>query len=132
MKILIVCFNADLNIPCSQSQWSCSHICPTASSGSTFLVFPIAFITKSIINPAIIPIINFVPNIFRIMIGETDSEINIGSISSDVDKYTDISVPSVITLAAYKFVADTENPHCGNMPNMLPNNGPYLSDFFII
>lgn len=65
------------------------------------------------------------------IIGETASDINIGSISSEVDKYTAISVPNVITLPAYKFVADTEKPHCGNTPNMLPIIGPHFPDFFI-
>ena len=65
------------------------------------------------------------------MIGETASDMNIGSISSDVDKYTAISVPNVITRPAYKFVADTENPHCGNAPNILPIIGPHFPDFFI-
>ena len=89
-------------------------------------------ITKSTRKPAIIPINNFTPKIFKIIIGETDSEIKIGSISSEVDKYTAINVPNVITLAAYKLVADTEKPHCGKIPKTLPKKGPNLSDFFII
>ena len=67
-----------------------------------------------------------------IVIAGTASDMNIGSISSDVDKYTAINVPSVITLPAYKLVADTENPHCGNIPKRLPKNGPNFPDFFII
>ncbi len=89
-------------------------------------------ITTSIIKPAIIPIINFIPNIFKIIIGDTASDINIGNISSDVDKYTAISVPNVITRPAYKFVAETEKPHCGNIPSILPKNGPHFPDFCIV
>ena len=60
----------------------------------------IILIIKSIIVPAIIPTNNFIPKIFKITIGETASDINIGIISSDVDKYTAINVPNVITLPA--------------------------------
>ena len=44
------------------------------------------------------------------------------------------SIPSDrdITLAAYKFVADTENPHCGIKPSKLPKSGPNLPLFSII
>ena len=66
---------------------------------------------KSIIIPAIIPITNLIANILIMIIGETASDIKIGNISSHVDKYTAISVPNVITLPAYKLVAETENPH---------------------
>ena len=38
--------------------------------------------------------------IFIRVVIDAPSEINIGIISSDVDKYTEISVPNVITLAA--------------------------------
>ena len=87
--------------------------------------------TKSIINPANTPITNFIPKIVNIVDTGIVSEINIGNISSDVVKYTEISVPSVITLAEYKFVADTENPHCGTIPTIPPNNGPNFPDFCI-
>ena len=40
------------------------------------------------------------PSIFNMITGETASDMNIGSISSEVDKYTAISVPNVITLPA--------------------------------
>ena len=132
MKILIVCFNADLNIPCSQSQWSCSHICPTASSGSTFLFFPVALITKSIMKPAIIPTTNLIASILKIKLAGAASEINIGSISSEVDKNTAINVPIVIILPAYKLAAAAEKPHCGNIPIIPPHKGPNLPDFFTI
>ena len=62
----------------------------------------------------------------------TDSVSNIGNISSDVAKYTDINVPNVIILAAYKLVADTENPHCGNIPTIAPKTGPNFPAFCII
>ena len=55
-----------------------------------------------------------------------------GIISSDVDKYTAISVPKLITLAAYKFVADAENPHCGIIPTADPSSGPSLPDLLIV
>ena len=42
---------------------------------------------------------------------------NIGIISSDVDKYTAINVPIDINLDEYKLVAEAENPHCGKIPN---------------
>ena len=57
-------------------------------------------ITKSIINPATTPINSFTPKIFNIVVTGTASDIKIGNISSDVDKYTAINVPNVITLAA--------------------------------
>ena len=44
--------------------------------------------------------ISILERIFNIIIGETASEINIGNISSDVDKYTAINVPNVITRPA--------------------------------
>ena len=50
-----------------------------------------------------------------------DSEMKIGIISSEVDKYTAIKVPNDINLEEYKFVAEAENPHCGT----IPNNSPY-------
>ena len=51
----------------------------------------------------------------------TASDKKIGNISSEVERYTAINVPNVITLAAYKLVAETENPHCGNIPSIPPN-----------
>ena len=39
---------------------------------------------------------------------------------------------NVITLPAYKLVADTENPHCGNIPTIAPNKGPNFPDFLIV
>ena len=116
--MFIVCFKADFTIPCSQWQWSFSHKSTILSSSCLFLFFILN--TKSIKNPAITPITNFIDNILIIVITGTCSDSNIGNISSDVDKYTAIKVPNVITLAAYKLVADTENPHCGNIPSIPP------------
>ena len=65
-------------------------------------------------------LLHFIDNILIIVITGTCSDSNIGNISSDVDKYTAIKVPNVITLAAYKLLADTENPHCGNIPSIPP------------
>ena len=129
-NMLTVCLVADFTIPCSQSQCSFSHKSTIFSSSSFPLFF--SLITKSIINPAIIPINNFIPKIFNITQIETPSDINIGNISSEVDKYTAIKVPNVMTLAEYRLVADTENPHCGNTPKTLPINGPNFPDFFIV
>ena len=49
---------------------------------------------------------------------------SIGSISSDVDRNTPTSVPSVITRPAYSVAAIAENPHCGTMPSSAPTTGP--------
>ena len=58
-----------------------------------------------------IPITAFISNIF-IMIGAgTCSDIKSGIISSEVERYIAISVPSVMTLPAYRFEAAAENPH---------------------
>ena len=42
-----------------------------------------------------------------------------------------INVPNVIILPAYKLAAIAENPHCGNIPNIPPINGPNFPDFLI-
>ena len=65
----------------------------------------------SITNPYIIPITNFIASIVIITLIGAALDISIGNISSDVDKYTEIKVPKVIILAAYRLVATTENPH---------------------
>ena len=65
----------------------------------------------SITNPYIIPIANFIASIVIITLIGAALDISIGNISSDVDKYTEIKVPKVIILAAYRLVAATENPH---------------------
>ena len=44
---------------------------------------------------------------------------------------TNLYSARVITLAEYRFVADTEKPHCGKVPNKLPIIGPNFPDFFI-
>ena len=71
---------------------------------------------KSRTSPHNIPKINFILRIFIIKPIGIDSEINIGIISSEVDKYTAISVPIEINLEEYKLVAEAENPHCGKIP----------------
>ena len=115
-----VCLIADVTIPSSQWQCSCSQISSIFSSCSSTFSFLNILITKSIINPATIPKTSFIPSIVNIVPAGTASVNNIGNISSDVAKYTEINVPSVITLPAYKLVADTENPHCGNIPTIAP------------
>ena len=125
-----VCFIAEVKIPSSQWQCSFSHISSIFSFSSLF--FTTVFIIKSIINPEIIPIVNFIPKIVNIVLAGTASVNNIGSISSDVARYTEINVPNVITLPAYKLVADTEKPHWGKIPTIAPSKGPNLPDFFMV
>ena len=72
---------------------------------------------KSTKNPQNTPKISFIPRISNIKLTGIASEINIGIISSDVDKYTAINVPIDINLDEYKLVAEAENPHCGKIPN---------------
>ena len=54
----------------------------------------------------------------------TCSASNSGSISSEVERKTATSVPSVTTRPAYSVAAIAENPHCGTMPNNDPTTGP--------
>ena len=75
---------------------------------------------------------NFIPKILIIVDTGVPSDNIIGIISSEVAKYTAINVPKLIILVAYKFVATTENPHCGTVPNKPPINGPNFPDFFIV
>ncbi len=51
----------------------------------------------------------------------TFSERKIGSISSDVERYTENNVPIVMTLPAYRLDAAAENPHCGRIPRIPPH-----------
>ena len=55
--------------------------------------------------------------------------ITLGTLISVYLATSDINVPNVITLAEYKLVADTENPHCGNIPTIAPNTGPNFPAF---
>lgn len=88
INIWIVCFIEDFIIPSSQWQCSCSHkLCMSSDFCSFFLN------AKSIKRPAIIPITIFIATISRINPRFVPFEISIGSISSDVDRYIDISVP---------------------------------------
>ena len=95
-SMLIVCLIDDFNIPCLQLQWLSSQ---NFVISFAFLKFSF-LITKSIINPHAIPIIIFKPIIEKIDKALAPFEIKIGSISSDVDKYIDISVPKLIILVA--------------------------------
>ena len=80
-NILIECFKEDFNmLPSSQWQCSCSHISPILSS-SCDLFLEVKRITKSIIKPAIIPIISLIPNIFNIILIGTASDINRGDVN---------------------------------------------------
>ena len=81
----------DLITPWSQSQSSISQK-SFISSFSFFLKI------KSITKPNTKPHKNLVTSILIINTTETLWLINIGNISSEVDKYTDINVPNVITL----------------------------------
>ena len=47
-----------------------------------------------------------------------------GSISSDVERKMEISVPREMIPPAYRLDADAENPHCGTAPRMPPAAGP--------
>lgn len=96
--MLTVCFIADFIKLFSQWQCSFSHKSIILSSSALFLFF--SLITKSIIKPYIIPSTNFTASIPSISPIGAASDISIGSISSDVERYTEINVPSVITLAA--------------------------------
>ena len=57
-------------------------------------------LTDNARNPEIIAMQTFAARIFTIVAGATASEIKIGSISSDVDKNTASSVPTVMTRPA--------------------------------
>ena len=70
------------------------------------------------------PIISFTPMIFRMVIGATCSARKMGSISSEVDRNTANSVPSVMTRPAHSVAAAAEKPHCGTMPTSAPTTGP--------
>ena len=90
------------------------------------------FIILSIIKPYTIPKNIFINNIFSINDISTFSDIIIINISSLVDKYIDINVPSVIILVIYRLVAITEKPHCGITPSREPIIGPTFFDLVIM
>ena len=56
----------------------------------------------------------------------TASDINIGNISSDVDKNTATRAPAVIIPPEYRLDAAAEKPHCGTTPIKPPTRGPSL------
>ena len=66
----------------------------------------------------------FVTMIAIMVFGATCSEMNIGSISSDVERNTAISVPTEITPPAKRLDAAAENPHWGSIPAAPPISGP--------
>ena len=80
--------------------------------------------TASTTNPMTMPIISFTPMIFRMVAGATCSARKMGSISSEVDRNTANSVPSVMTRPAHSVAAAAEKPHCGTMPTSAPTTGP--------
>ena len=65
----------------------------------------------------------------RMVAAGTCSERRMGSISSEVDRYTAISVPTVMTRPAYRDEAPAEKPHWGNAPSRDPMTGPNRPDF---
>ena len=54
----------------------------------------------------------------------TALEIMIGNISSEVERYTAIRVPTVSTRPEKRLEAAAENPHCGITPRSPPHTGP--------
>ena len=80
--------------------------------------------TPSTRKPMIRPMSSFAPSIFKMTMGSTCSAMKMGSISSEVERNTAISVPNVITRPAYSVAAAAENPHWGNTPSTAPIAGP--------
>ena len=64
------------------------------------------------------------PSNVNISPGDMDSDMSIGSISSDVVRKTAISVPSETVPAAKRDAIAPEKPHCGISPKQLPSRGP--------
>ena len=126
-NICSVCINEDLNIPLSsQLQCSSSHnLWIFSLLSSTFFFLNI----KSTNIPTIIAIPSFINSIVIIVPTGTASDINIGSISSDVERNIAINVPIVTILPAYRLDAAAENPHCGTIPKSPPKTGPNLPAF---
>lgn len=94
-----------------------SHSCPVS-----------VFMMKSAIYPKNDAIISFIPKILSAS-GKNDGfVIRMGTASSDVDKNTAKSVPTVIALREYRSDAMTLKPHCGIQPKTAPRNGP---SFFV-
>ncbi|MBR6839760.1 MAG: hypothetical protein IKM82_04140, partial [Oscillospiraceae bacterium] len=53
-------------------------------------------------------------------------ESRIGSISSEVERNTAISVPLVISPSVNRLAVAAENPHCGITPSALPMACPHF------
>ena len=69
---------------------------------------------------------NLAASILPIEAGAAADEMNIGSISSDVLRKTEMSVPAVMTPPEYRLAAPAEKPHCGTSPSPAPSRCPYL------
>ena len=78
----------------------------------------------STMKPMTMPTTIFAPRILRMTSSGTCSAMKMGSISSDVDRNTANSVPSVMTRPAQSVAATAENPHCGTTPTTAPTMGP--------
>ena len=83
---------------------------------------------KSTANPEIVPSSTFVKSTFAITATGTADERKIASISSEVDRKTASSVPTVMTPPAYRLDAAAEKPHCGRIPVNAPGSGPHLPE----
>lgn len=70
------------------------------------------------------PMTTFAPMMDTMVLTGTASARKMGSISSEVERNTANSVPSVITRPAYSVAAAAENPHWGTTPRNAPTMGP--------
>ncbi len=75
-------------------------------------------------KPMTMPMTILAPMILRMTSNGTCSARKMGSISSDVERNTANSVPSVMTRPAHSVAAAAENPHCGTAPTTAPTTGP--------
>ena len=120
--IFTVWKSAERSTPFSALQPSCSQM----SCRSLPEAFPKRRSKASIRKPASIPAKNLYPRIFMISPGGTLRESRIGSISSEVERNTAISVPLVISPSVNRLAVAAENPHCGITPSALPMAGPHF------
>ena len=127
--MLTVWRRADFTMLCSQSQCSCSQILWMFDPIFLWLYFRN---TKSARKPARIPITAFMARIRPMVPRGAWLEMRMGSISSEVDKKTASSVPSVITLPEKKLAAAAEKPHWGISPSTPPRRGPHFPALRII
>ena len=70
------------------------------------------------------PMTTFAPMMERMVLPGTASARKMGSISSEVDRNTAKSVPSVMTRPAHSVAATAEKPHWGTTPRKAPTMGP--------